>query len=144
VPIRVPPLRERIEDIRPLAEYFLEDFCRRNNFKPKRIDGEIWETLRSYRWPGNVRELRNAIERMAILTSGECITKESIPLEIRIPRESTTHSSLEEIRTIAERNRIRQALEETGWNVSAAARALGIDRTSLHKRIKALQITNDD
>jgi transcriptional regulator with GAF, ATPase, and Fis domain len=140
VPIRVPPLRERIEDIRPLAEYFLDDFCRRNNFKPKRIDDGIWQALRDYTWPGNIRELRNVIERMAILTPADCITKESIPLEIRIPQ-STPQSSLEATRTEAERNRIRQALEETGWNVSAAARALGIDRTNLHKRIKALGIT---
>jgi two-component system nitrogen regulation response regulator NtrX len=140
VPLRVPPLRERIEDIRPLAEYFLEDFCRRNNFKPKRIDDEIWDSLRAYRWPGNVRELRNVIERMAILTSSDCITKESIPLEIRISPGDIGNSSLEEIRMQAERNRIRQALEESGWNVSAAARVLGIDRTSLHKRIKILGI----
>jgi two-component system, NtrC family, nitrogen regulation response regulator NtrX len=140
VPIRVPPLRERVDDIRPLAEYFLNDFCRRNNFKPKRIDDGIWQALWDYSWPGNIRELRNAIERMAILTPSDCITKESIPLEIRIPP-STPQSSLEAIRTEAERNRIRQALEETGWNVSAAARALGIDRTNLHKRIKVLGIT---
>jgi two-component system nitrogen regulation response regulator NtrX len=85
VPIRVPPLRERIEDIRPLAEYFLEDFRLRNNFKPKRIEGEVWTLLQSYRWPGNIRELRNVIERMAILADSERITKESVPLEIRIP-----------------------------------------------------------
>jgi two-component system, NtrC family, nitrogen regulation response regulator NtrX len=141
VPIRVPPLRERMEDIRPLTEYFLEDFCRRNNFKPKRIEPGVWDSLRNYRWPGNVRELRNAIERMAILTSSESITKESIPLEIRMTRDSMAQSSLEEIRTDAERNRIHRVLEETGWNVSAAARMLGIERTSLHKRIKMLGLT---
>ncbi len=136
VPIRVPPLRERVEDIRPLAEYFLEDFCRRNNFKPKRIDESVWGVLRAYRWPGNVRELRNVIERMAILAASESITKSSVPLEIRIAPVGT--ATLEETRTNAERNRIRQALEEAGWNVSAAARTLGIERTSLHKRIRAL------
>ncbi len=141
VPIRVPPLRERAEDIQVLAEYFLEDFCRRNNFKPKRIKDEIWDALRTYRWPGNIRELRNVIERMAILTSSDSITKESIPLEIRISPVGMVNSSLEEIRIQAERNRICQALEESGWNVSAAARMLGIDRTSLHKRIKVLDIT---
>jgi two-component system, NtrC family, nitrogen regulation response regulator NtrX len=141
VPIRVPPLRERIQDIRPLTEYFLEDFCRRNNFKPKRIENSIWDALQSYRWPGNVRELRNMIERMAILTPSEWITKESIPLEIRIGRDRAAQSSLEETRTDAERNRIRQVLEETGWNVSAAARALGVERTSLHKRIKSLGLS---
>lgn len=138
VPIRVPPLRERPEDIRPLSEYFLKEFCHRNNFKPKRIVSGVWTSLQTYRWPGNVRELRNAIERMAILTASENITEESVPLEIRIPSGGKSRSSLEETRAQAERDRIRQALEETGWNVSAAARVLGIDRTRLHKRIRAL------
>jgi two-component system nitrogen regulation response regulator NtrX len=141
VPIRVPPLRERTEDILPLAEYFLEDFCNRNNFKPKRIEDDVWTILRVYRWPGNVRELRNAIERMAILASSEVITKNSVPLELRIPGECMTSSSLEETRAQAERNRIWQALETAGWNVSAAARTLGIERTRLHKRIRALGLS---
>ena len=144
VPIRVPPLRERIEDVRPLAEYFLQDFCRRNNFKSRAIDDGVWELLCGYRWPGNVRELRNMVERMAILTSSGIITKESIPLEIRMPPERASASSLEETRVQAERRRIQQALEESGWNVSAAARTLGIERTNLHKRIRALGITRNE
>jgi two-component system, NtrC family, nitrogen regulation response regulator NtrX len=138
VPIHVPPLRQHIDDIRPLGEYFLEDFCRRNNFKPKRIEDEVWSVLHSYRWPGNVRELRNMIERMAILTASETIATESIPLEIRIPIENAPNSSLEDARVNAERSRILQALENAGWNISAAARILGIERTRLHKRIRAL------
>jgi len=141
VPIRVPSLRERTDDIRPLAEYFLDDFCRRNNFKPKRIEEEVWPALQAYGWPGNVRELRNVIERMAILASADRITKESVPLEIRNPPGDVAHSSLEETRTQAERSRILQALGEADWNVSAAARVLGIERTHLHKRIKALGLT---
>ncbi len=144
VPIHMPPLRERSEDIPPLAEYFLEDFCRRNNFKPKKIENDVWTILRAYRWPGNIRELRNVIERMAIMASSESIAKESVPLEIRMPPENLTNSSLEETRASAERNRIRQALEEAGWNVSAAARALGIERTHLHKRIRALGLAKQD
>ena len=143
VPIRVPPLRERIDDIRPLAEYFLEDFCRRNNFKPKRIEDEVWQALCAYRWPGNVRELRNVIERMAILSPSDVITQESVPLEMRMPGANAASSSLEETRAQAERNRIREALEQAGWNVSAAARALGIERTRLHKRIRALGLAKD-
>jgi len=138
VPIRVPPLRERPEDIRPLAEYFMEDFRLRNNFRPKQIDDRVFDLLCAYRWPGNVRELRNTIERMAIMSAGDLITPESVPLEIRLPRETGTATRLEETRTDAERDLIRQALEEAGWNVSAAARALGIERTRLHKRIRVL------
>jgi two-component system nitrogen regulation response regulator NtrX len=142
VPIRVPPLRERPEDVRPLAEYFLEEFCSRNNFKPKRIEAQVYEALRDYPWPGNVRELRNIIERMAIL-SPDPITADSIPLEIRLARDTAVPSSLEETRAQAERDLIRQALEASGWNVSAAARALGIERTRLHKRIRALKLTKE-
>jgi two-component system, NtrC family, nitrogen regulation response regulator NtrX len=138
VPIHVPPLRQHIDDIRALGEYFLEDFCRRNNFKPKRIEDKVWSVFRDYRWRGNVRELRNVIERMAILTASETIAAESIPLEIRIPAQNIPNSSLEDARANAERNKILQALEDAGWNVSAAARALGIERTRLHKRIRAL------
>jgi two-component system nitrogen regulation response regulator NtrX len=144
VPIRVPPLRERPSDIRPLAEYFLDEFCRRNNFKPRRIEAPVIETLCAYRWPGNVRELRNMIERMAILSTSDTITEACMPLEIRLPRQDAAPSSLEEIRAQAERDRIRQALEEAGWNVSAAARRLGIERTHLHKRIRTLGLSKSN
>ena len=72
VPIRVPALRERPHDIELLARYFLEDFCARNNFKPKALDDSVFPLLESYPWPGNARELRNVIERMAILTARSC------------------------------------------------------------------------
>ena len=78
---------------------------------------------------------------MAILASAERITAEAVPLEIRFPREKTACSSLEEARAHAERNQIRKALEQTRGNVSAAARALGIERTRLHKRIRALGLS---
>jgi len=143
VPIRMPPLRERPEDIRLLAEYFLEEFCRRNNFRPKRIEPEVFAVLRDYRWPGNVRELRNLIERIAILAPPDGITAESIPLEIRLPRDNGIPSSLEATRDQAERDLLLQALERAGGNVSAAARALGIERTRLHKRIRALELAKN-
>jgi two-component system, NtrC family, nitrogen regulation response regulator NtrX len=139
VPIRVPALRERRDDVGALAAYFLSEFCSRNNFRPKTVDDEVVEILERYDWPGNVRELKNATERMAILTSGDRITVDSIPFEIRSPRTSTT-SGLQETRDAAERDRIRRALDESDWNVSAAARVLGVERTSLHKRIKALNL----
>src|SRR5437764_222786 len=65
VPIRVPPLRERRDDVRALAEYFLAEFCVRNNFKRKTIEDEVFSVLEDYAWPGNARELKNAVERMA-------------------------------------------------------------------------------
>jgi two-component system nitrogen regulation response regulator NtrX len=138
VPIRVPALRERTEDIDELAAYFLAEFCARNNLRPRAIDPDVLPVLRQHAWPGNVRELRNVIERMAILTSGDRITVASIPLEVRMPQARRSGSGLQEVRDTAERERIRQALEQTDWNVAGAARLLGTERTSLHKRLRAL------
>jgi two-component system nitrogen regulation response regulator NtrX len=143
VPIRVPSLRERPQDIPSLAEFFLDDFCRRNNFKPRSFDPEVFTLLAEYSWPGNVRELRNTIERMAILSPGEEITADAVPIEIRLQREAPPKSNLREARESAERDHIMKALEQTGWNVSGAARALGMERTNLHKRMKALGLARD-
>ena len=143
VPIRVPALRERREDVRELAHYFLAEFCARNNFKPKTLDDEVVPILERYDWPGNVRELRNTVERMAILTSGNQITIDSIPLEIRVRPPSAPAPGLHAVRDAAERERIVEALEQTNWNVSSAARILGVERTNLHKRIRALGLSRD-
>ncbi|MBV9503889.1 MAG: sigma-54-dependent Fis family transcriptional regulator [Acidobacteriia bacterium] len=143
VPVRVPALRERPQDIRALAEYFLEDFCARNNFRPKTLDGEVLPLLEAYNWPGNARELRNVVERMAILSPGERLTRESIPVEIRVQREAGPKSTIQEARESAEREHILRALEESKWNVSSAARALGMERTNLHKRIRALGLSRE-
>jgi two-component system nitrogen regulation response regulator NtrX len=141
VPIRVPSLRERPHDIRLLAEYFLEDFCSRNNFKPKKLDEYVVPMLESYGWPGNARELRNVIERMAILTTSDRIGRDAVPVEVRVQREAGPKSTIQEARESAEREHILRALEESNWNVSGAARALGMERTNLHKRIRALGLT---
>jgi len=143
VPIRVPALRERVNDITPLAEYFLEEFCSRNNFHSKQIDDEAYELLEAYAWPGNARELRNIIERMAILTSGNRLTSDAVPVEIRLAQEAAPRSNLKEARDSAEREHILRALEESSWNVSGAARALGMERTNLHKRIRALGLNRE-
>jgi two-component system nitrogen regulation response regulator NtrX len=143
VPIRVPSLRERPHDIRLLAEYFLDDFCARNNFKPKKLDESVVPMLEAYAWPGNARELRNVIERMAILTPGERLTRDAIPVEVRVQREAGPKSTIQEARESAEREHILRALEESNWNVSGAARALGMERTNLHKRIRALGLSRE-
>jgi two-component system, NtrC family, nitrogen regulation response regulator NtrX len=140
VPIRVPTLRERAHDIRDLAAYFLAEFCSRNNFRAKVIDDDVLPLLERYDWPGNIRELRNAVERMAILSAGDHIALEAVPHEIRTPA-AARPSGLHETRDAAERQRIRQALDQTDWNVSSAARLLGIERTNLHKRIRSLGLS---
>jgi two-component system nitrogen regulation response regulator NtrX len=140
VPIRVPSLRERPQDIAPLVQYFLEEFCARNNFRARQVEAEAIHVLESYPWPGNARELRNVVERMAILTPGERLGVDSIPLEIRQHRDQPAKSSVQEARNSAERDHIVKALQDANWNVSGAARALGMERTNLHKRIRALDI----
>jgi two-component system nitrogen regulation response regulator NtrX len=143
VPVRVPSLRERPQDIAPLLDYFLEDFCRRNNFRPKSVEPEVLEILECYPWPGNARELRNVVERMAILTPGDAIGPESIPVEVRRYQEGSPKSSVQEARNAAERDHILRALDAADWNVSGAARALGMERTNLHKRMKALGVARE-
>ncbi|MBM3726429.1 MAG: sigma-54-dependent Fis family transcriptional regulator [Acidobacteria bacterium] len=138
MPIRVPPLRERPGDLRPLAEYFLEEFCARNNFRSKTFDPAIFEPLERHGWPGNARELRNIVERMAILSPDAVIGMDSIPYEVR--EAGPAASSLSDAREAAEREEIRRALEGAGWNVSEAARRLGIDRTNLHKKMRSLGV----
>ena len=138
VPIRVPALRERPDDIGVLAVHFLAEFAARHSGRARELDADALAALERYRWPGNVRELRNVVERMAILTREDRLSLESVPLEVRAPESSRRAGGLQEIRDSAERERIRQALDATDWNVSGAARMLGTERTSLHKRIKAL------
>jgi two-component system nitrogen regulation response regulator NtrX len=121
-----------------MAAYFLNEFCTRNNFHPKQIDPDVFRVLDNYSWPGNARELRNVIERMAILNSGEVLTPDTIPVEIRIGSDTGPRSNLREARDSAERDHILRVLDDTNWNVSGAARALGMERTNLHKRIRAL------
>jgi two-component system, NtrC family, nitrogen regulation response regulator NtrX len=138
VPIRVPALRERPQDIDELVPYFLSEFCARNNFRPRTIDPDVVRLLHRYSWPGNVRELKNVVERMAILTPGDRITADAIPLEVRSAHAPRTTAGLQEVRDSAERERIRLALDQTDWNVAAAARLLETERTALHKRIRTL------
>ncbi len=142
VPVRVPALRERPTDIRPMAEYFLEDFCVRNGFRRKVFDNDVWDAFENCKWPGNARELRNVVERMAILSHGDTIGAAAIPLELRLPqREGGQRSTVQEARDVAEREHVLRALDDAGWNVSSAARALGMERTNLHKRIRALGLS---
>ena len=143
VPIRVPSLRERPKDIPELVAYFLEEFCARNNFRARSIDPVVMPVLQAYPWPGNARELRNVVERMAILSAGDNIGMDAVPSEIRHHRDTAPKSSVQEARESAERDHIQKALDAASWNVSSAARALGMERTNLHKRMRALGVTRD-
>ena len=146
VPLRAPPLRERLEDVPLLAERFIQLACRENAVRPKPVDAAVYDRLRAYRWPGNVRELRNVCERMVIM-SGDRIGLADVPETIG-PRAAPPPAPgaadlsrygevpLKELRDLVERDYILKKLEEHDWNITQAAQALGVERTNLHKKIK--------
>jgi len=145
VPIRVPPLRERKQDIPLLVQFLMRALSQRNNMRAKLIDDEVIDEFRRHDWPGNVRELQNLLERLMIM-SGERITTLDLPEEfLAVPeRGSATGTSLKEYRDRAERDYIVSTLRRHNGNVSQAALELGVGRTYLHRRLSVLQITRKD
>ena len=139
VPIRVPALRERMQDIAELVPVLpVASSARRNNFGRRTIDpSTLFAALRVLSLAWQIRELRTWWTD-GDSYAGDRITAEAIPLEVRSVRHSARRGGLQEVRHSAERERIRQALDQTDWNVSAAARLLDTERTALHKRIRAL------
>ena len=131
--IELPPLRERLEDVAPLADHFLEHYARETGKRILGLTQRALGMLMAYRWPGNVRELRNVIERAVVLARGQMIGAEELSFV-----DATASScqlgtlSLQEI----EISHIRAALEACGWNVSRAARQLDIDRATLNRKVK--------
>jgi two-component system, NtrC family, nitrogen regulation response regulator NtrX len=146
VPLRVPALRERLEDLPLLVNFLMRRLCERNNVREKPVEEEVLEEFRRYDWPGNVRELQNVLERLLIM-SGERITTLDLPEEIlrgSSRGECTPVSALKEFRDRAEREHIIATLRRLNGNVSQAAIELGVGRTYLHKRLTVLQITKKD
>jgi len=141
VTLEVPPLRQRKEDIIPLAEFFLENQADFYNETPKVLSGEIKELLVNYSWPGNVRELANAMERAYVLSIGREIQSDSLPFDI-IVAESETYPK-DELPTLDEVKRkvIVKTLAYTKGRKLAAARILGIERRTLNRLIEKLNIT---
>jgi two-component system nitrogen regulation response regulator NtrX len=138
IPITVPPLRERPDDIELLSDHFLQWAAGAG--RPKRLSDSALKLLRAYAFPGNVRELRNIAERAAILVEGSTIEASHLKkLFPELAAGSSTPSApyAEQIKE-AERRIVQEALEHAGWNVSQAAAALGLERSHLHKKMKAL------
>ena len=144
IPIRMPPLRERIEDLPELAQFFL----RRYNLKfRKNIQGIADSTLQilsSYWWPGNIRELENLIERLVAVADKDWITDEDLPYELHVAQLDaqgpSSENMLERAVSTFERNFIVRALEKSSWNVTATARALGIPLSTLKFKMDRLEI----
>ena len=152
IPVHLPPLRDRREDIGLLAEHFLGELVAAYGRKPKHFTADALAALERYLWPGNVRELRNLIERVVIMNTQERIERRHLPpllfrqtrsADGRAPRTSG-FSTLQEARAAYEREFILKKLEENQGNMSRTAKALGLERSHLYRKMKALGITARD
>jgi two-component system, NtrC family, nitrogen regulation response regulator NtrX len=147
IPLVVPPLRDRKEDIKPLAERFLLDLTVKEGLEPKTLTDDALNLLMRHDWPGNVRELKNIIERLIILTpSNEITAKDIPPLNIKEETETAfgpqtvTGDSLKDAKMDFERQFILKKLEENEGNISKTAEAIGLERSNLHKKLRSLKV----
>jgi two-component system nitrogen regulation response regulator NtrX len=158
VPLHLPPLRERPEDIEALVRHFTESYCRENNYKQKKFAREALETMKRLPWRGNVRELRNAIERLIILTPSDTIGPDDLPAGLGmelgaqpgagaspgdalvIPHRGTT---LQEFKDRAEQRFLEESLKANDWNIAATAKAIGTPRSNLYKKLEAYGLSRE-
>ncbi|MBI2687630.1 MAG: sigma-54-dependent Fis family transcriptional regulator [Acidobacteria bacterium] len=144
IPFHVPPLRDRREDIGLLAEHFMVGFTSAYGRRRKEFSPEAMRMLEEYYWPGNVRELRNLIERIVIMNPQTRIDARHIPINPSrrsvFDAEMPQFASLQEVREAAEREYIAKKLEEARGNISRAAELLGLERSHLYKKMRALGI----
>lgn len=144
IPMRVPSLKERVEDIPRLVKEFVSEFALSAKVEPKAFPSETFELLQKYDWPGNVRELKNLIERLMIMTPGDVITQKDIPAPFNQSAKTFGvgmapgfgSDSLKEAKGEFEKAFIEAKLNEYNGNISQTAEAIGIERSNLHKKIK--------
>jgi two-component system nitrogen regulation response regulator NtrX len=148
IPFTVPPLRERAEDVPLLAAHFLNEFTTAYGKKPKELTPDALEALTRHAWPGNVRELRNLMERIVILYPQRRIEARHLSLEGNrrggTVRMQDGFGSLQDVKEAAERDYILRKLEETGGNVTRTSELLGLERSNLYRKMKALGIAPKD
>jgi two-component system, NtrC family, nitrogen regulation response regulator NtrX len=140
IPITVPPLRERKEDIPELVDYFLEYFAAEYGQKPKKITPDGLSMLQAYDWPGNIRELKNVIERFVIMNPSNIITAKNILIGESTRSDYFSFNTLKEARDAFEKDFIAKKLEENNWNISKTSEILDIERSNLHRKIKVYEI----
>jgi two-component system, NtrC family, nitrogen regulation response regulator NtrX len=144
IPIEVPPLRQRRDDIPLLVGHFIAAFSAENGKRLKTISGEALAYFLAYDWPGNVRELRNMVERLVIMTTGEVIGPDDLPAPLR-PKDAGAggegQRSLKDARDGFERAYILAELRANDWNMTRTADRLGIERSHLYRKIKTYGIT---
>ncbi len=139
VEIKIPPLRERMEDLRPLVDFFMESFVKRYNKTDLKISDSAFLALEGYSWPGNIRELRNVIERAVVLSRGNTIEAEDFPEKIRREQGSFDLGGFSEEKILSleemERMYVRKVVEYTRGNKLQAARLLNIDPKTLRAKL---------
>ncbi|UCF68159.1 MAG: sigma-54-dependent Fis family transcriptional regulator, partial [Acidobacteriota bacterium] len=141
LPIQIPPLRERSEDVPPLVEHLTALICHENNFRPRRFSAEAMEQLVQRSWLGNVRELRNYLERAIILAPGEQIERSDLPdaesSATPADRRLLDAATLKEFKEQAEREYLLRKLEQHDWNITRTAQAIDTPRSNLYKKLEA-------
>jgi two-component system nitrogen regulation response regulator NtrX len=157
IPIHVPPLRERQEDVPALVRHYMDYFSRENNARPRRISPAAMEALQKYRWKGNIRELRNTVERMIIMSPGEVIDVADLPSTVRVPAggaaggrasvaldaDAARAATLREFKDSTERSYLVGKLRENGWNISRTAEVIDTPRSNLYKKLEQYQISQE-
>ncbi len=145
IPIRMPALRDRLEDLPELARFFLRRYSVKFRKNVQGIAESTLDILSSYWWPGNIRELENLIERLVAVSDKDWITDEDLPYELHVAKldtqdQAATENLLERALSTFERNFIVRALEKSSWNVTATSRALGIPLSTLKFKMDKLEI----
>ena len=158
IPIFVPPLRERPDDIPLLVRHFMDYFSRENNVRPKRITQPALDALQRFRWKGNIRELRNTVERLMIMSAGDTIDVADLSdIVVRSPQsmgrsaagagdgsaEPGKTATLREFKDTTERSYLVSKLRENGWNISKTAEAIDTPRSNLYKKLEQYQISQE-
>jgi len=171
IPIYVPPLRERPEDIPQLVKHFMDHISRESNARPKKIAAAALDALQRYRWKGNIRELRNTVERLIIMTGGDVIDVADLPDPVKSPGNAssagavaggpaspasaspegsgaaaageTKAGTLREFKDNAERAFLVGKLRENGWNISRTAEAIDTPRSNLYKKLEQYKISQE-
>jgi two-component system nitrogen regulation response regulator NtrX len=150
IPLHLPPLRERSDDVPLLVEHFLAELAREHGRRSKSMSAAALEALGAYHWPGNVRELKNIVERIVIMVGHDTVEVSDLPPMMRGRDLRATAAavkeepgSLRDAREDFERQFILRKLEELNWNITRTADALGLERSNLHRKLKAFGITVD-
>jgi two-component system, NtrC family, nitrogen regulation response regulator NtrX len=165
IPIVVPPLRARPEDVPQLVQHFARRTADEHNLKPKRFDPRAMEAMQRYRWRGNIRELRNTVERLMIMTPGDVVRPEDLPVEIRSGAQAPetmpslaevgvasggvamtavpSPGTLREFKDAAERAYLVQKLRENNWNISKTAELIDTPRSNLYKKLEQYGIKQE-